>query len=42
MTLPTLKAGVFQELKAGDNSPEQFAALLDALLTVHRAPEAPR
>jgi hypothetical protein len=29
---PALKEGVFQELKAADNSPEQFAALLDALL----------
>jgi len=29
---PALKEGVFQELKATDNSPEQFAALLDTLL----------
>jgi hypothetical protein len=27
-----LKEAVFQELKSGDNSPEQFVALLDALL----------
>ena len=27
-----LKEGVFQELKAADNTPEQFAALLEALL----------